>query len=1075
MKVNRAALLRALRNVKPALGKTVQTATGNQDFGRHFIFSDGQVCAYNGELYISTPLPEGLDFEGALPAKELADLVGKKKTVDIEVSAERKKLFLGADEMKARLVRDSKIKSSVWDLVQPAKDSWVKVPADFQEKLKLCLFTASKSKNNPILTCVHWQNQILETCDNSRITRCTLSSAVPEGVDVLIPIETASALKLRIYDLSLFAINDDWLHFQCANGSALSCRLYESKFPPIDNIFNMNFGKQFRFPAKSASALNESIDCAEKDALSVPFVQVEIHDGIMKVNASKIRPYSEFERIEPISSNESIQFWINPHSLIEILQRGCDRVALSERCEDFSERFLRFEGKDFTHIIGVAPVLDNLIASATSGVAEPDIRPGFDLGRIEMYCAGSLGFEFNHEKLKSEMENRLLSFAYRGQDLNRYTNDYRSDYKNLMVDSGAFTFWTSGYEINLDEYIRYCLSKVNDVEYFVSLDVIPGSPGQKNLRLLTGEIERSASQGYENYNKMLEAGIAKEKLIHVFHQGENFRWLKKMVENMDYIGLSPGNDRSTEEKIEWLIKCMEYVTDSNGRPIVRFHGFAVTSLRLVRLFPWTSIDSATWGILAGMGRAMIPYKRGGEWDFSSDTPLQFACSHVKSHPEHIDNQRGIVQTRIVDAYLKDLGLKRGKSEFVVREKSYKLKEKERGVTKKLGERIAQEQGPTVIERLIEELMGGMPAFKEPAPNEKWVEIVKEPGVINSYNLRAFLNLYYLKQFLKTLPEDRKFVRPKNRVDLHYFLIGSHEVEVAPVSIADDSEKGSPASPNRIELPFPKPPEEKRKSRAAKLSGADKARGKRKAVQKIPWKRASKKGGVRHQDSVEKIIERYFSAITRVPFEVMGVTIEPTPLYVSHLLGRGYTCFEHKNCGACCQKFTLDYIPGEGMPEGLTKRPFEFNSQTIDVFSDLQNENSGYYCKHLRLSDGLCGIHGSHPFSCIFELIRPIDETGSIGRHRMAVAQYGRSFNMTRIDGTKGAPCTIKEPTKESIEDSIEKLERLEKWATYFGLTETHIPKIIRLMKDNGLKKWKEILFPKDWTQEQREEFLKRRT
>jgi hypothetical protein len=55
----------------------------------------------------------------------------------------------------------------------------------------------------------------------------------------------------------------------------------------------------------------------------------------------------------------------------------------------------------------------------------------------------------------------------------------------------------------------------------------PGGHRDKDLRLMVQEIEGLAVAGHTNYRLMLTIGIPKEKLIHVFHLGEPFKWLKK--------------------------------------------------------------------------------------------------------------------------------------------------------------------------------------------------------------------------------------------------------------------------------------------------------------------------------------------------------------------------------------------------------------------------------------------------------------------------------------------------------------------------------------------------------------------
>jgi hypothetical protein len=154
----------------------------------------------------------------------------------------------------------------------------------------------------------------------------------------------------------------------------------------------------------------------------------------------------------------------------------------------------------------------------------------------------------------------------------------------LFIDSGAFTAWTKKTNVDIISYTDFCLQNIHIIDYIANLDVIPGEFGKKNLT--ASEIDYSAKQGWKNYEYMIKRGIPKEKLIHIFHQDEDFKWLERMVDTMPYIGLSPANDRTREEKIMWLDKCMDYVLDEKGFPIVKFHGFAVTSLAIILRYPW---------------------------------------------------------------------------------------------------------------------------------------------------------------------------------------------------------------------------------------------------------------------------------------------------------------------------------------------------------------------------------------------------------------------------------------------------------------------------------------------------------
>src|SRR5687767_9323926 len=98
------------------------------------------------------------------------------------------------------------------------------------------------------------------------------------------------------------------------------------------------------------------------------------------------------------------------------------------------------------------------------------------------------------------------------------------------------------------------------------------------------------------------------------------------------------------------------------------------------------------------------------------------------------------------------------------------------------------------------------------------------------------------------------------------------------------------------------------------------------------------------DSVDKIVTRYFATVAREPFTYKGKEFQPKPLKVSPLLLRDYTC--PPMCGGCCFKFTLDYLPTEKTPRLAKRRWVEFNGRQVEIWTDTQEDNSGVRCRHL---------------------------------------------------------------------------------------------------------------------------------
>lgn len=212
---------------------------------------------------------------------------------------------------------------------------------------------------------------------------------------------------------------------------------------------------------------------------------------------------------------------------------------------------------------------------------------------------------------KCEVKNLLFSYAYNDILYNwmKKRESLDNENFNLIIDSGAFTVWRKGREIDIQEYINF-LHQVKslckaDIKV-VNLDVIPGKFGEtKKIYKDKLKIEEAAKKGYENLIIMLENGI---EPIHVFHQGESFKWLDKMVEKVSYIGISPANDVYTYiNKKKWLDDVFDYLEKHQIK--VDTHGFGVWSPNILLEYPWTSCDSLTWLMLGVYGN--VYYVKGG--------------------------------------------------------------------------------------------------------------------------------------------------------------------------------------------------------------------------------------------------------------------------------------------------------------------------------------------------------------------------------------------------------------------------------------------------------------------------------
>lgn len=179
--------------------------------------------------------------------------------------------------------------------------------------------------------------------------------------------------------------------------------------------------------------------------------------------------------------------------------------------------------------------------------------------------------------------NRLL-------DLTEQLDD--CSHINILVDSGAFSAFTQGKTINIDDYIEWIKNfkkkwkeKVNDLN-FINLDVIGDPVGsEKNLR-------------YMNKN-----GV---EVLPVLHQaGFKEKTLEKYLHKYNYIcfGGMVGRPVKTDT-IPWLNKCFTIIGKNYRKTgkMPKIHLLGIGNERIMYKYPAYSVDNTNWLSLFRFGR-----------------------------------------------------------------------------------------------------------------------------------------------------------------------------------------------------------------------------------------------------------------------------------------------------------------------------------------------------------------------------------------------------------------------------------------------------------------------------------------
>lgn len=191
----------------------------------------------------------------------------------------------------------------------------------------------------------------------------------------------------------------------------------------------------------------------------------------------------------------------------------------------------------------------------------------------------------------------------------------------FFLDSGAYSAWSRGTVIDIDAYCAFIRANIERIEVYASLDVIPGAPGR---HATTKEREDAAEASWSNYLYMVREGLDP---LPVYHYGEPERFLERMLDyGCEYIGIGGLVGIPAAHRMTWLDRVFERITDVEGKPIVKTHGFGMTAVPLIFRYPWYSIDSTTWIKITASGSIYLPAKRAGKFVFD-EVPMTVSVSN----------------------------------------------------------------------------------------------------------------------------------------------------------------------------------------------------------------------------------------------------------------------------------------------------------------------------------------------------------------------------------------------------------------------------------------------------------------
>ena len=205
----------------------------------------------------------------------------------------------------------------------------------------------------------------------------------------------------------------------------------------------------------------------------------------------------------------------------------------------------------------------------------------------------------------------------------------------LFIDSGAYSAWSKNKPIDVDDYIKFINENTDKFTLFASVDDIPGELRRKPT---LWEQRESPAKSWHNYLIMREQVKDKDKLLPVFHIGEDFRHLQNMLdatfngEHIPYIGLGGTVGLACTVKEDWYKQCFKIIQQSSNAN-VKVHAFGMTNLEILENYPFESADSTTWLMAAINGELCTKYGR-----ICVSQQVQHKPSHYNKLPQLVQQQ-----------------------------------------------------------------------------------------------------------------------------------------------------------------------------------------------------------------------------------------------------------------------------------------------------------------------------------------------------------------------------------------------------------------------------------------------------
>ena len=280
-----------------------------------FVFTKNKIITFNDEIFCA--VNTDLKINAAIEAQPLLSVLKKIKDDEIEIWTEDNELRIKGKKIQTGIKLETQINLPIDDIKFPEK--YTKLSEDFCIACNLACLTASKSLSDPLLMGVHINKERIESCDNDRVTICTLDKSTK--IDALIPAQNLLKILRSTRDDAIVGIakDDTGVHFKTKNDVMLACRLIDEKFLDVSKFIPKEEGKLIHLPEQ----INEILDRADvfsKDNVSLEkLIHISLKEGKLVISSQNDSGWIR-ERAKTKYKGPDISFSINSDFMKDILK-----------------------------------------------------------------------------------------------------------------------------------------------------------------------------------------------------------------------------------------------------------------------------------------------------------------------------------------------------------------------------------------------------------------------------------------------------------------------------------------------------------------------------------------------------------------------------------------------------------------------------------------------------------------------------------------------------------------------------------------------------------------------------------